>query len=183
VKTIIYPSYGDVRAGKTTTLIAGYCLSDDSHEFAAMVEKDKDNTEITNVVLKDLADIHNVTVEFLRSELIDTFAWSLSSDPYAMGKCFFRLSSLADSWYEGAFAAFGPGKYQSLYTSLTSPAADGLLHFAGEALSIRHGTVEGALHGAWRAVNEMLSLIPDGDKYLANFHEKWGRNPEWVLEQ
>lgn len=84
---------------------------------------------------------------------------------------------------KGAFAAFGPGKYRSLYTSLTTPAADGLLHFAGEVLSVRHGTVEGALHGAWRAVNEMLSLVADGDRYLANFHEKWGCNPEWILEQ
>lgn len=83
VKTIIYPSYGDIRAGKTTTLIAGYCLSDDSRGFAAIVEKD--HAELTNVVLHDLAEIHNVTVEFLRNELIDTFAWSWSSDPYSMG--------------------------------------------------------------------------------------------------
>ena len=84
---------------------------------------------------------------------------------------------------KGAFARFGPGKFSSLYTSLSTPAANGLLHFAGEALSIRHGYVEGALHSAWRAVNEMLPLMADGDKYLANFHEKWGRNPEWNLEQ
>ena len=83
---------------------------------------------------------------------------------------------------EGSYARFGPGKYTSLYTSLTTPAADGLLHFAGEAVSVRHGYVEGALHGAWRAVNEMLSLMSDGDKYLALFHEKWGRDPEWILE-
>ena len=84
VKTIIYPSYGNIRAGTTTTLIAGYCLSDDSRGLAAIIEKD--HTELTNVVLKDLAEIHNVTAEFLRNELIDTFAWSWSSDPYSMGE-------------------------------------------------------------------------------------------------
>ena len=83
VKTIIYPSYGDIQAGKTTTLIASYCLSDDSHGLAAMVEKD--HSELTNVVLKGLAEIHNITLEFLRNELIDTFAWSWSNDPYSMG--------------------------------------------------------------------------------------------------
>ena len=86
LRTIIYPSYGDIRAGKTTTLIAGYCPSDDAQRLAALVEKEKDHIELTNVVLKDLAEIHNVTVEFLRNELIDTFAWSWSNDPYTMGK-------------------------------------------------------------------------------------------------
>jgi len=38
----------------------------------------------------------------------------------------------------GAFAFFGPGDYQDMYTSLNRPAANGKLHFAGEALSIRH---------------------------------------------
>ena len=40
--------------------------------------------------------------------------------------------------YAGAFAYFGPGHFADLYTALSRPAADNKLHFAGEALSIRH---------------------------------------------
>ena len=38
----------------------------------------------------------------------------------------------------GAFAFFGPGEFEDLYTSLNFPAAKNHLHFAGEALSTRH---------------------------------------------
>lgn len=82
---------------------------------------------------------------------------------------------------KAANALFMPGKFKRVYTSLTRPAADGLLHFAGEAVSFRHSWVEGALDSAWRAVHEMLQLMPDGDKYLADFYNKWGCNPEWIL--
>lgn len=41
----------------------------------------------------------------------------------------------------GAFAHFGPGKFEDLYDSLNSPAAKGRLHFAGEAISVRHAYV------------------------------------------
>ena len=50
---------------------------------------------------------------------------------------------IVDIWGEfaGAFAQFGPGEFESLYDSLNSPAAKGRLHFAGEALSVRHACV------------------------------------------
>lgn len=41
----------------------------------------------------------------------------------------------------GAFAFFGPGDYGDMYTALSRPAADNKLHFAGEAISIRHAYV------------------------------------------
>ena len=66
---------------------------------------------------------------------------------------------------------------------MNAPAADGLLHFAGEALSARHAWVEGALDSAWRAVNEMLWLLPDRRRYLLKFYQEWGYSPEWVLAQ
>ena len=56
----------------------------------------------------------------------------------------------------GAFAFFGPGNFGNAYTSLTLPAADGRLHFAGEAISVRHAWVEGALDSAWRAFDVSL---------------------------
>jgi hypothetical protein len=59
------------------------------------------------------------------------------------------------------------------------PAADGLLHFAGEAISVRHAWVEGALDSAWRAVSELM-FWPQFEKYREKFVKYWGVNPEWL---
>lgn len=160
LRTVVYPSFGNVKAGKTTTLIASYCWTDDAERLAALITNNKKVLE--EMVLRELVKIHNVTIEFLRGQLIDTFAWSWSQDPYTMG----------------AFAFFGPGKFGSLYTSLTKTAANGRLHFASEALSVRHAWVEGALDSAWRAVHGLL-LQPGFQSYQTKFFENWGLNPEW----
>ncbi|KIK68716.1 hypothetical protein GYMLUDRAFT_92222 [Collybiopsis luxurians FD-317 M1] len=160
LRTVVYPSFGNVKAGKTTTLIASYCWTEDAARLAALITSDKKVLE--ELVLRELVKIHNVTIEFLRSQLIDTFAWSWSQDPHSMG----------------AYAFFGPGKFGSLYTSLTNPAADGQLHFASEALSVRHAWVEGAFNSAWRAVYELL-LQPGFQSYQSKFFQNWGLNAEW----
>jgi len=84
IRTIVYPSFGNVKAGATTTLIASYCWTEDATRLGALI--DKDDAALLNLVLRDLADIHNVTVDFLRSELIGSKAWDWSNDPYTMGK-------------------------------------------------------------------------------------------------
>ncbi|KAK2462140.1 hypothetical protein APHAL10511_005838 [Amanita phalloides] len=164
LRTVVYPSFGDVYNAKTTTLIASYCWTEDSERLAALITHD---FEFKEFVLKDLALIHGVTVEYLRDQLIDTYAWSWTNDIHTMG----------------AFAFFGPGKYKDVYQSLNTFAADGLLHFAGEALSARHAWVEGALDSVWRAVAEMLPFLPGAEKHLTEFYKQWGYNPEWILAQ
>jgi len=86
-----------------------------------------------------------------------------------------------------------------MYTSLNRPAANNKLHFAGEALSIRHACVDllkslggsltswfqirwvvGALDSAWRAVYNYL-FLSDPSK-IAKFFELWGTNAEWFEE-
>ena len=81
--------------------------------------------------------------------------------------------------HTGAFALFGPGKFSTVYESLTAPAASGHLHFAGEALSTRHAWVEGALDSAWRAVFELLIVEPAWKPLLCKFFKHWGYNKEW----
>ncbi|KAF9466955.1 hypothetical protein BDZ94DRAFT_1305819 [Collybia nuda] len=162
LRTVVYPSFGNVEAGKTTTLIASYCWTEDAARFGAMIGKH--DAELRALVLRELADIHNVDAAFLSEQLIEMKAWSWSHDPYTMG----------------AFAFFGPGKFGNLYKSLTNPAGGGLLHFAGEAISVRHAWVEGALDSAWRAVREMLLLGPSEWRDLVpKFEQNWGKNPEW----
>lgn len=82
------------------------------------------------------------------------------------------LSYAVQAWYNdpyarGAFALFGPGQFGStelsgevkgfsMFASLKAPAAGGRLHFAGEATSIHHAWVVGALNSAWRAVFDIV---------------------------
>jgi len=162
LRTVVYPSFGDVNAGKTTTLIASYCWTEDSTRLGALINND--HKFLSKLVLKELADIHNVDLDYLTNQFMDMKAWSWSHDPYTMG----------------AFAFFGPGKFKNVYASLNSPAGSGYLHFAGEALSVRHAWVEGALDSAWRAVSEMLINDEFSDETRQKFTDNWGANPEWI---
>jgi hypothetical protein len=58
----------------------------------------------------------------------------------------------------GAFAFFGPGQFKNLYPEVTKPIG-GRFHFAGEATSIHHAWVVGALNSAMRIVIEIVSLL------------------------
>ena len=87
LRTVVYPSYGDVDAGKTTTLIASYCSGEDARRLSALINKD--TKRLAKIVLNELADTHNMELDFLQSELIDTFAWSWSDDLHTMGNAFF----------------------------------------------------------------------------------------------
>ncbi|KAF8596137.1 amine oxidase [Ceratobasidium sp. AG-I] len=162
LRTVVYPSFGNVQDGETTTLIASYCWTEDATRLGALIDH-KDNGPLRNLMLRELARIHNVTIDFLTSELIDMKAWSWSHNPYSMG----------------AFAFFGPGKFENLYTTLNTPAANGHLHFAGEAISVRHAWVEGALDSAWKAVYEILAY-PEYESYQTKFFKNWGINAEWI---
>ena len=186
LRTIVYPSFGNVQAGTTTTLIACYCWTEDATRMGALIEKDE--TTLLNLVLRELAGIHNLSIEFLRGQLIGSKGWSWSHDPYTMGehsipfqygRHLIACRSPLPPIRQGAFAFFGPGKFESLYTSLNNPAAKGHLHFAGEAISVRHAWVVGALDSAWRAVHEML-LFPAFQSYQEKFFKNWGLNPEWI---
>lgn len=85
LRTVVYPSFGNVQAGETTTLIASYCWTEDATRLGALIDH-ADNKPLMSMVLRELATIHNVTVDFLRGELIDQKAWSWSHNPYSMGE-------------------------------------------------------------------------------------------------
>jgi len=124
-------------------------------------EKRLQENRLKELVLRDLAEIHDVKYETLLEEYVNHFAYDWTHNPLT----------------QGAFAFFGPGEFSTVYGSLTVPAAEGRLHFAGEALSVRHAWVVGALDSAWRAVKEVLHCsYPDK---LREFEEKWGKNEEW----
>lgn len=171
VRTVVYPSYGtslnkDATEPESTVLIASYSWTHDALRLGALISAgDKCKEQVKDLVLRDLATIHNVEYEDLEKQYVDHFGWDWQHDEYT----------------RGAFAFFGPGEFSSIYKSLTRPAANGHIHFAGEALSVRHAWVVGALDSAWRAVKEVL-WVSHPDK-LSKFESIWGNNEEWIVSK
>jgi monoamine oxidase len=163
IRTVVYPSYGAYTDEASKTLIASYCWTNDAERLGSLIGTGKANfdDQLEFLVLNNLAAVHNVTYEYLKGKLVKVHSWDWSHSPYTMG----------------AFAFFGPGNFDDMYTSLSRPAADDKLHFAGEALSVRHAWVVGALDSAWRAVHNYLFLT-DPTK-LTQFYALWGKNAEW----
>ncbi|KAG1869401.1 hypothetical protein DFJ58DRAFT_765921 [Suillus subalutaceus] len=124
IRTIIYPSCGAESSTPSTVLIASYCLTNDAERLGALINTGKIEYEeqLKELVLRNLAEVHNVDYNFLLDQYVDMHAWDWSDNPLVMG----------------AFGFFGPGDFQALYTSLTVPNANKRLHFAGEAISTRH---------------------------------------------
>ncbi|KIO31929.1 hypothetical protein M407DRAFT_4819 [Tulasnella calospora MUT 4182] len=170
VRTVVYPPYGATLNPDTEpeskVLIASYSRTHDALRLGALIsagEKCKD--QVKDLILRDLAAIHNMRYEDLEEQYIDHFGWDWQHDEYT----------------QGAFTFFGPGEFSTIYKSLTRPAANGHIHFAGEALSVRHAWVVGALDSAWRAVKEVL-WVSHPEK-LPEFETKWGNNEEWIVSK
>ncbi|KAI6106546.1 hypothetical protein EDD16DRAFT_1523887 [Pisolithus croceorrhizus] len=164
IRTIVYPSYGAGPLAASRVLIASYCWTSDAERLSSLATPQEIGV-LTELVLRNLADVHGppITREFLRSQFVDIHVKDWTRDAQTMG----------------AFAQFGPGDFQNLYNSLAYPAADLRLHFAGEAISTRHGWVVGALDSAWRAVDEYLCVTRQMVK-RKRFKELWGENIEWA---
>ncbi|KAI5984068.1 hypothetical protein EDD15DRAFT_1812652 [Pisolithus albus] len=162
IRTIVYPSYGVDSDTPSTVLIASYCWTTDADRLGSLAMPEQ-NKALETLVLRNLAEAHGnpITYEFLLNQFRGMHVKDWNRDANAMG----------------AFPYFCPGDFQNLYTSLTYPAAKGRLHFAGDAISVRHAWVVGALDSAWRAVYEYLE-VTEQDK--ERFFYMWGRNAEWT---
>jgi hypothetical protein len=83
LRTIVYPSFGDVAKGQATTLIASFTWTDDSDRFSALVAHDQET--LTELTIRELARIHNVDEKYLLDQLIGVFPWDWSLDLHTMG--------------------------------------------------------------------------------------------------
>ncbi|KAG1747906.1 uncharacterized protein EDB91DRAFT_1235818 [Suillus paluster] len=166
IRTIVYPSYGVDSSSPSTVLIASYCWTNDAERLGSLIGTGKTeyDEQLKELVLRNLAEVHNLPYSFMLDQCEDVFAWDWNHDPLTMG----------------AFAFFGPGDFQDLYTSLTVPNANKRLHIAGEAISTRHAWVVGALDSAWRAVYEYLLASGQPQSTIDKFFELWGSNIEWA---
>jgi len=163
IRIVVYPSYGLERDG-TAVLIASFIWTDDAARMGALIGSGSTNIDeqLKAMVLQDLSLVHNIDLEILQDQYISQYSVDWADNPRTMG----------------AFALFGPGKFGSVYPSLTVPAGRGKLHFAGEAISIRHGWVVGALDSVWRSIFEYLLVSEQAEK-LVKFIELWDLNEEW----
>jgi monoamine oxidase len=147
IRRCVYPSYGLTTPNASAAMIASYTWGQDSSRLGAYYHNDADREYITNVTIRQLAAMNNVTESFLHDQLVDTHLW----DWYAH----------SDS--VGAFAIFGPGEFSTVMPSLMKPAFHGKVHFAGESLSSGHAWIIGAVNSAYRTVMEVLAGEGRGD--------------------
>ncbi|KAG1898907.1 uncharacterized protein F5891DRAFT_1190404 [Suillus fuscotomentosus] len=167
IRSIIYPSHGAESSTPSTVLLASYCWENDAERLGALINTGQIEYEeqLKELVLRNLAEVHNVDYSFLLDQYVDMHAWNWGDNPLTAG----------------AFASFGPGDFCDLYTALTVPNANKRLHFAGEAISTRHAWIVGALDSAWRAVYEYLLASGQQEK-IQRFFDLWGQNVEWTCQ-
>jgi len=167
LRAVVYPSYGVNDKDADSVLIASYCWSQDALRLGSLMNgyKTSDEKLLVDLVLNELAILHQLNPDDLREQLIDYWSWDWYSNPYSIG----------------AFASFGPSQYGETYAAWTQPAAGGRLFVAGEAISHVHGWVEGALESAYWAVHGMLDSAKLPDK-VRELETRWG-NPHVVKEE
>jgi len=146
IGNVVYPSWndGDTASGNNSQnyiLMASYSWAQDATRMASLVKDypsastDRDDPIVT-LCLQNLAKLFGgpVTYEYLRSKYVAHHAWSWSHDP----------------WTAGAFALFGPGQFENIYkASFTDWLCNGKLLICGEALSVHHAWISGAIDSAY----------------------------------
>ncbi|KAI9807485.1 MAG: hypothetical protein M1825_005425 [Sarcosagium campestre] len=157
IRHCVYPSYGVDTEHAAAAMIASYTWGQDAERLSGYLSTARGRSDLIELTLKDLEKMNGLEEGYLRSQYVESFAFSWNDSPYALG----------------AFALFSPGQFSSRLPSLLKPAAEGRLHFAGEALSSGHGWIIGALNSAYRAVAEILAREGRTD-LLEQLSAQWG---------
>ncbi|TBU23609.1 hypothetical protein BD311DRAFT_673539 [Dichomitus squalens] len=151
IRTCVYPSYGFHATGKVPgVMLASYTWAQDAQRLGGLAQGKGTEADglLVELTLNNLSHLHGVPREKF-GKLVDHYAYNWHNDENA----------------RGAFALFGPGQFgqptrnNSMFASMKAPAADGKLHVAGEATSVHHAWVLGALNSAWRAVYNALGQL------------------------
>lgn len=145
IRYCVYPSYNlEDDFDKPAIMLVSYTWSQDAQRIASLIgghSKGKSD-ELIDLCVKNLALLHShiIDEEGIREQLIEYYAYDWNADP--------NMS--------GSVAMFAPGQFRRLHASLLRPAAEGNLHFVGEATSTTHAWVVGSLNSAWRGVYNFL---------------------------
>ncbi|KIK22531.1 hypothetical protein PISMIDRAFT_11541 [Pisolithus microcarpus 441] len=106
----------------------GRSITEDFRAFltSKLPPRDHNEADLSSYKLRFLPDKKvdgdQITVKFLERQYVDMHVKDWSHDAQTMGE----------------FPFFGPGDFQNTYTSLTCPAVDKCLHFAGDVISPNH---------------------------------------------
>ncbi|KAM4860810.1 L-amino-acid oxidase-like [Thomomys bottae] len=150
---IYYP--GQVFPNGTGVILASYTLDDDSIFFAAM-----DHSRVVDVVLDDLAALHDWPKEQLRALCPYSMVKHWGQDPYAMG----------------GFAFFTPYQYVDYAQELSRP--EGCIYFAGEHTALPHGWIDTAIKSGLKAAKSIQEAVD-----VASSKDCGGRKePCWKTE-
>ena len=168
IRKIVYPSHGvDCKDMEGNLLV--YLWGQDATRLGSRIsgkipsqsrpQAQKEEGALIQDVLYQLTLIHGKVV---RDEYLSAyFAFDWNNNPLAMG----------------AFPLFGPGQFNTLYPDLIKAEVNGTMHFGGDAASVHHGWIKGALNAGYRTVMEILMKHNGGQKVL-ELEEKWGRVEE-----
>ncbi|KAJ7223279.1 amine oxidase [Mycena pura] len=135
-RTVVYPSYGI--GSEDATMIVSYTWAQDALRIGAYTHNRGSEQMLLECIKRDLADMHNIK----DMSVLDHVDYKI-------------VNWYGDEYANGAFALFGPGQFSSMYSRVTQPIM-GMFHFAGEATSVHHAWVVGALNSAYRSVLEIL---------------------------
>ncbi|XP_058713357.1 L-amino-acid oxidase [Poecile atricapillus] len=144
---IYYPSHNF--SSGVGIILASYTWTNDAEFFLPLTEE-----KCLDVVLQDLADIHQVSKEYLQ----------YTCDQHVIQKWQLDQHSL------GAFAAFTP--YQFVDYSQALFTHEGRVHFAGEHTAQPHAWIDTAMKSAIRASS---NIHHDSSEGLATGRESFGR--------
>ncbi|XP_071064489.1 L-amino-acid oxidase-like [Dasypus novemcinctus] len=148
---IIYPSH--IFHNGRGVLLASYTLDDDSAIFTAM-----DPARVVDVVLDDLAAIHNRPKEEFRALCPYSKVKDWSQDPYSMG----------------AFISFTPYQYVDYVQELCQP--QGRIYFVSEHTSLPLGWIDTAIKSGLRAAQDIQEAVnlasSKGPRDLEGSHPK-----------
>ncbi|XP_049731491.1 L-amino-acid oxidase-like [Elephas maximus indicus] len=131
---IYYPSHS-LPNGKGV-LLASYTVDDDSMLFVSMPQD-----QVVDIVLDDLAAVHQIRKETLRRLCPSSVVKHWSLDPFTMG----------------AFAEFTPYQFVDFSQQLFQP--EGRIHFAGEHTCLPHAWIDTAIKSGLQAAKNIQAAV------------------------
>jgi monoamine oxidase len=151
-RQIIYPSYGyEASQG----VLQVYCWAQDAQRLGALSDEERVAECLKGIAyLYPDADVHGLFAGYDNGRTTKTWFWDNSAGG-------------------AAFALFNPGQFKHIYPAMLTPEFNGCLNFAGEAGSVHHGWIVGALDSAYNAVYNILKQAGADDK-IALMQETWG---------
>lgn len=159
IRMVVYPPWMDKDdPTKPAVLVASYTWAQDATRISSLISRDSPlgEDDLMDIVLRNLVNLfskHNITLEFLQSQVISHHAFSWSQNPNTAG----------------AFALFGPGQFTSLYPSLVRPlsGSQGRVHVVGEHASAHHAWMSGPMYSAATSLYIWLSSGDQEQRVMA----------------